>query len=257
MLGAIAGDIIGSVYEFEGNKREDFPLFAEESFFTDDSVLTVATADKLVHGGYYPTIYRKWACKYPDCSYGAKFRKWFENEDSGPYNSFGNGSAMRASPIGFACDTLDAVLLEAKRSAMPTHNHPEGIKGAQAAAVAVFLARTGNTKKEIAAQITDLFGYNLTESVADIRSYYKFEESCQGTVPQAIVSFLDSQSYEDAVRKAVSLGGDADTLACITGGIAQAFYGIPVKIARRARAALPAEMLAVLDAFEIKYKLCK
>lgn len=253
MLGSIAGDIIGSVYEFEAFKREDFPLFGADSFFTDDSVLTVATADKLVNGGDYAALYRGWGRRCPGRGYGGRFGRWLKDEAMGPYNSYGNGSAMRVAPVGYAFDELSEVVLEAARSAAPTHNHPEGVKGAQAAAAAVFLARKGESKKEIAKYITKTFGYDLTESVEQIRQYYKFDESCQGTVPQAIICYLQSRDYEDAVRKAVSLGGDADTLACIAGGIAQAAYGLPAHIANRARGLLTAEMLAVLDAFEDRF----
>ncbi|MFH1328910.1 MAG: ADP-ribosylglycohydrolase family protein [Candidatus Bathyarchaeota archaeon] len=255
MLGAIAGDIIGSVHEFDAVKTEDFPLFVKRSRFTDDSVLTIATAEKLLEGGDYAASYRKWANKYPAAGYGGMFREWFVDYSAGPYNSFGNGSAMRIAPVGFAFDTLEEVLKEARKSAETTHNHPEGVKGAQATAAAVFLARKGRSKKEIAEYITREFSYKLTESVAEIRSYYEFNESCQGTVPQAIISFLESNDYEDAIRKAISLGGDADTLACITGGIAQAFYGgVPEKIVGQARAILCPDMLAIVDAFMNKFK---
>lgn len=253
MLGAIAGDIIGSVYEFEGFKREDFPLFTADCFFTDDTVMTVATAEKLLKGGDYAKLFRGWGRRYPDRGYGGRFAQWLENPATGPYNSYGNGSAMRVAPVGFAFESLYDVLEEAARSAAPTHNHPEGIKGAQATAAAVFMARKGKSKKEISEYIGGEFGYKLGESVAEIRKYYKFSESCQGTVPQAIICFLESQDYEDAVRKAISLGGDADTLGCITGGIAQAAYGLPAHIAKKARALLPPEMLAIVDAFETRY----
>lgn len=256
MIGAIAGDIIGSVYEFEGIKTEDFPLFTENSAFTDDSVLTIATAEKLVKGGDYVALYRKWARKYPAAGYGGRFSGWLQDDSNGPYNSFGNGSAMRVSPVGFALDTLEEVLAEAKKSAEPTHNHPEGIKGAQATAAAIFMARKGATKKKMADYITAKFGYNLEGSVSEIREHYEFDETCQGTVPEAIISFLESRDYEDAVRKAISLGGDADTLACIAGGIAQAFYGgVPEFIATQARSILPPDILDILDIFENKYKL--
>ncbi|OGS33027.1 MAG: hypothetical protein A2218_07800 [Elusimicrobia bacterium RIFOXYA2_FULL_53_38] len=255
MIGAIAGDIIGSAFEDEGLKTEVFPLFAIYSRPTDDSVLTIATADKLLHGGSYAAVYRKWARNYPNAGYGGGFYNWFRDDAAGPYYSFGNGAAMRVSPIGFLCDTLEEVLAEARKSAEPTHNHPEGVKGAQATAAAVFLARRGKTKQEIAEYVTTTFGYTLTESVTEIRKHYEFDVTCQGTVPQALICFLESQDYEDAVRKAISLGGDADTLACITGGIAQAFYGgVPTEIVRKARTMLTTEMLAVLDEFEGKFK---
>jgi ADP-ribosylglycohydrolase len=226
MIGAIAGDIIGSPYEFRGKriKTKDFPLFSEGCRFTDDSVLTVALADALLHSRSFETLLKEYYHLYPHAGYGGMFRKWAEDKISLPYNSYGNGSAMRISPVGFACDSLQEVLDKAEFFSAVTHNHPEGIKGAQATAAAVFLARTGNSKTEIKRFIEGSFGYNLSRTLDQIRPGYHFDVSCQGSVPEAIIAFLESTDYEDAVRNAVSLGGDSDTQACITGGIAQAFY---------------------------------
>jgi ADP-ribosylglycohydrolase len=225
MIGAIAGDIIGSVYEARPIKTKDFPLFHPRCRFTDDSVLTVAIAKAILHDGNYRKAVWEMGRKYPRAGYGGSFIGWLRSSDPKPYNSWGNGSAMRVSPVGFAFDTVDTVLLEARRTAEISHNHPEGIKGAQAAALAVFLARTTGDKAKIRREVTDRFGYDLNRTVEEIRPSYGFDVSCQGTVPEALIAFLDSTSYEDAVRNAISLGGDSDTLACITGGIAEAYYG--------------------------------
>ena len=254
MLGAIAGDIIGSVYEFECMKSPDFPLFGPRSTFTDDTVLTVAVADCILHSKEYASTLRAWGMKYPHAGYGAMFSRWLVSSSHKPYNSYGNGSAMRVSPVGFACNTMEEVFAEAQRSAEVTHNHPEGIKGARAIATAIFLARTGKNKEEIAEYITVQFGYNLHQTLDEIRPWYRFDETCQGSVPQAIVAFLESNDYEDAVRKAISLGGDSDTLACMTGGIAQAYYKkIPSYIAQKVRELLDDELLAVMDEFNDKW----
>jgi ADP-ribosylglycohydrolase len=239
MLGAIAGDIIGSVHEFEARKTKNFPLFMANSRFTDDTVLTVAVADCLLTGSSYTDKFHEYSRAYPDRGYGLRFWHWIESESHQPYNSWGNGSAMRVSPVAFAFQTLDEVLAEARASAEVTHNHPEGIRGAQATAAATFLALQGNSKNEIRRVIEKQFGYDLSRTTEVIRQTYVFTESCQETVPEAITSFLESEDYEDAVRLAISLGGDADTLACITGGIAEAFYGsVPAAIANPALALL-------------------
>ncbi|MFC2092018.1 ADP-ribosylglycohydrolase family protein [Elusimicrobiota bacterium] len=254
MLGAIAGDIIGSVYEHFPIKKTDFPLFKKRCRFTDDTVLTIAVADAILNSKDYSGSLKTWARKYPLAGYGPNFSLWFILNRSKPYNSWGNGSAMRVSPVGFAFDTLDKVLLQARKSAEVTHNHPEGIKGAQAAAAAIFLAKTGRNKSQIKEYIENNFSYTLDKTLDEIRPGYRFDISCQGTVPQALIAFFESVDFEDAVRKAVSLGGDSDTLACITGGIAQAFYReVPVKIIRHVRKILRPEMLAILDGFCEKY----
>ena len=254
VIGAIAGDIIGSVYEFNQIKIKDFPLFQFGCSFTADTVLTIAVADAILRGRPYLVSIRELGRRYPRAGYGGLFLDWLFSGHPEPYNSWGNGSAMRVSPVGFAFDNRDEVLREARISAEITHNHPEGIKGAQATALAVFLARTGSTREEIRAEINLRFGYNLEQSVDDIRPEYSFDVSCQGSVPHAIISFLDSASYEDAIRNAVSLGGDSDTLACITGGIAEAFYGgVPDDIEAKAKGYLDPELLEIVDAFYQRY----
>jgi ADP-ribosylglycohydrolase len=234
MLGAIAGDIIGSVYEVRPIKTTRFALFHPLCRFTDDTVLTVALADSLMNGAPYVRLLKQYYQAYPNAGYGGSFHEWAQSEDSRPYNSWGNGSAMRVSPVAFACDTLDAVLSEAQRSAEVTHDHPEGIKGAQAVASAIFLARTGQSKEQIKNYVERAFGYELNTPLDEIRPTYEFQVSCQKSVPQAIRAFLESDNFEDAVRKAISLGGDSDTLACMAGGIAQAFFGgVPDAITNR------------------------
>lgn len=256
MIGAIAGDIIGSVYEFGRTKSKEFPLFSPGSAFTDDSVLTVAVAQAIMTDGDYRESVLEFGRRYPNAGYGGFFMRWLSSPNPRPYNSWGNGSAMRASPVGFAFESVEDVLREAKRSAEITHDHPEGIKGAQAAALAVFLARTEWDKDLIRTEITSRFGYDLDRTVGDIRPTYGFDESCQRTVPEAIVAFLDSASYEDAIRNAISLGGDSDTLACITGGIAEAYYGpIPAVIMEQVKAILPADLWGITEAFCTKYHL--
>ena len=250
MIGAIAGDIIGSVYEARPIKSTDFPLFSEHSKFTDDTVLTIGTAYAIVNGLDYGTVYRRFGRAYPRAGYGGTFISWLMKDEAPPYNSWGNGSAMRISPVGFACETMDDVLQEATKSAAVTHNHPEGIKGAQAIALAVFMGRKGQTKDEIRRVIEKRFGYNLKRTIDTIRPSYFFDVSCQGSVPEAIIAFLESNDFESAIRLAVSLGGDSDTLACIAGAIAHAFYKrIPHQIEKEVRRRLPQEFLNVLDEF--------
>lgn len=225
MIGAIAGDIIGSIYEFHPIKRMDFPLFQPLSTFTDDSVLSIALAESILTGQPYLDVMLKYVQRYPRAGYGGRFQAWIAGVDHQPYNSYGNGAAMRISPVGYAYSTLEVVLKEAEKATAITHNHPEGVKGGLATAAAIFLARKGNSKDNIKTYIQSNFKYDLERKLDDIRPTYGFDESCQGTVPEAIIAFLESDSYERAIRLAISLGGDADTLACITGGIAQAFYG--------------------------------
>lgn len=226
MIGAILGDIIGSVYEFNNIKRKDFPLFRKDSSYTDDTIMTVAIADWLLHGGNLVKVLQHYGNKYP-CpmgGYGGFFAQWLRAVHPQPYNSWGNGSAMRVSPVGWYFDSLEETLAVAAETAEITHNHSEGIKGAQATAAAIFLARNEKSKEYIREYIENTFGYDLHRTCDEIRPTYQFDGSCQGTVPEAIIAFLESDSFEDAVRLAVSLGGDSDTLACITGGIAEAFY---------------------------------
>jgi ADP-ribosyl-[dinitrogen reductase] hydrolase len=255
ILGAIIGDIIGSVFEWNNVKTTDFELFIERTNFTDDSVLTFATMDCILTGIDYTTAYQKYGRKFPNRGYGGFFSSWIHSPSPRPYNSFGNGSAMRVSPVGWAFNTLDEVLMQAKRSAEATHNHPEGIKGAQATAAAVFMARKGHSKADIKKYIQDTFGYDLERKIDDIRPVYTFNETCQQTVPEAIIAFLESESYESAIRLAISLGGDSDTVACITGGIAEAFYKeIPGWIVEKALDLLPADVIELIEEFSAKYR---
>ncbi|GMR05085.1 MAG: ADP-ribosylglycohydrolase family protein [Thermodesulfobacteriota bacterium] len=254
MIGAIAGDIIGSIYEVTPVKSTDFPLFSKFSTFTDDTVLTVAVASAILEKADYKDALKEFAIKYPDRGYGMYFYEWAVSKESAPYNSFGNGSAMRVTPVGFAFSSIEEVLDEAKKSAEVTHNHPEGIKGAQATALAVFLARTGKTKEEIKGEIEKRFHYDLSRTLDGIRPDYVFNATCEGTVPEAMISFLESTDYEDAVRKAVSLGGDSDTLASIAGAIAEAFYKkVPEEIIRETRQRLSEEFLTIIDEFEERF----
>jgi ADP-ribosylglycohydrolase len=258
MIGAIAGDIIGSAYEHNPIKTKAFDLFGNGNTFTDDTVLTIAVAEAILTGRYYGTVIADYAERYPKAGYGSSFKLWVKSWDRKPYNSYGNGSAMRVSPIGWAFNTVREVLLEAKRSAEVTHNHPEGIKGAQATALAVFRARTGASKAKIKAEIQKRFGYDLNRTLDQIRPTYSFDVTCQGSVPESIIAFLESDNYEDAVRNAVSLGGDADTQACIAGGIAESFYGqVPEAIKERAINYLPQDLKSVVLAFRKKYMAIK
>lgn len=254
MIGAIAGDIIGSVYEFNNCKRLDFSLFGPGSTFTDDTVLTVAVADYLLHGGSYAEKFKEYFRLYPGRGYGGGFRRWADSDRVTPYGSFGNGSAMRVSPVGFAFESLDEVLAEAKRSAEVTHNHEEGIAGAQSVAAAIFLARTGKDKAEIRRFVETTFGYRLDEPLRRIRPDYGFDETCAGSVPQAITAFLESRSVVDAIRKAVSIGGDSDTIACIAGGIAHAYYKkIPGAVEKKVLAILDERLRGIMREFMAKY----
>jgi ADP-ribosylglycohydrolase len=255
MIGAIAGDVIGSVFEHYPTKSIQFDLFSPYSRFTDDTVLTLAIANAIMREIDYATSLRTFGAKYPQAGYGASFFRWIFSSDMKPYNSWGNGSAMRVSPVGFAFESEDKVLKEAKKSAQVTHNHPEGIKGAQAVALAIFLARSGKSKKTIKSEITHRFGYHLDRKIDDIRPHYHFDVSCQGSVPESIIVFLEGENFEDTIRKGVSLGGDSDTIACIAGGIAQAFYGdIPQEIVSNVRKRLPEPFLHIIDEFCERYE---
>ena len=254
MLGAIAGDVIGSIYERRPIKTTDFPLFQPMSRFTDDTVLMCAVAYAILSQEEYGPSIKRFGRRYPGVGYGSKFRQWLISPTFIPYGSWGNGSAMRVVPVGWAFDSVEDVLEEARKTAEVTHNHPEGINGAQATALAVYLARTGSTKAEIQAEISSRFKYDLTQTLAEIRPFYHFEVSCQGSVPQSILAFLESTGVEDAIRNAVSLGGDSDTMACIAGGIAEAFYGgLPLQLERFTRIRLPDDLLEVVNAFQEKY----
>lgn len=256
MIGAIAGDIIGSIYEFHNIKTIEFPLFGYGCRFTDDSVLTIALADTLMSGKDYADNLKRFYALYPNAGYGSFFSHWATSPDRAPYNSWGNGAAMRISPVGFAFDSLEETLLQAEKYTAVTHNHPEGIKGACAAAAVIYLARDGQPKEQIRAYIESTFGYDLKRTVEEIRPIYTYEISCQKTVPEAIIAFLDSTSFENAIRLAVSLGGDCDTLTCITGGMAQAFYGgVPAEIVEQIYQILPEPLVEITKKFSQHYNL--
>lgn len=256
MLGAIVGDVIGSVHEGTGTKTKDFPLFVSRSTFTDDSVLTVAVAEWILSGQDLVDLLHAYAHTYSGRGYGGMFQHWASNRLRQPYNSFGNGAAMRVSPVGFAFETIEEVLAWSERSAAVTHNHAEGIRGAQATAEAIYLARRGQDRDQIRGTLESQFGYDLSGRLDQIRPTYRFDETCQGTVPQALAAFFESTSYEDAIRNAISLGGDADTLACIAGGIAEAYYGgVPQDLATRAMAMLDEQLVAVVERFRKQFGL--
>ena len=276
MIGAILGDIIGSPYEFDrGDKTKEFPLFSEKSYFTDDTVMTIAVAEAFMEArttkpehfeqGWYigaelPSdeeirtklveSMQKWGHRYPGAGYGLRFCKWLDSKNPQPYNSFGNGSAMRVSSVAWLYNDLETVRRMARLSAEVTHNHPEGIKGAEATATAIFLGRTGHSKSEIKAYIEAEFHYCLSRTCNEIRPNYYHVESCQETVPEAITAFLEGDSFEDVIRTAVSLGGDCDTLTCIAGSIAEGFYGVPEELRQECRSRLSMDLLTVLDTFE-------
>ena len=255
MIGAIAGDIIGSIYEFHNIKTTEFPLFAPGCRFTDDSVLTIALADALLSNANYVDKLKEYYHRYPDAGFGGYFSQWASSSDRSPYNSWGNGAAMRISPVGFVFDTLEETLTQAEKYTAVTHNHPEGIKGACATAASIYLSRTGQSKEIIRSYVEKTFGYDLHRTVEEIRPAYHYEISCQKTVPEAIIAFLDSDSFEHAIRLAVSLGGDCDTLTCITGGIAQAFYhGVPQIIQDQVFAILDEKLSIVIRQFLQKYQ---
>ena len=258
MIGAILGDIIGSPYEFDrGDKTKDFPLFSEDSYFTDDTVMTIAVAEAFLGAPddeneiRQRLIYsmQKWGHRYPNESYGVRFCSWLYSRKPQPYSSFGNGSAMRVAPVAWLFDDLDTVRRMARISADVTHNHPEGIKGAEATASAIFLARTGHSKDEIKAYIESEFQYDLSRTCDEIRPTYHHVESCQETVPEAITAFLEGDSFEDVIRTAVSLGGDCDTLTCIAGSIAESFYGVPEVLKQECHNRLSDDLREVLDRF--------
>ena len=256
MYGAILGDIIGSPFEFDmGDKTKDFPLFSEESCFTDDTVMTIAVAEAFLGAPddedeiRYRLIHsmQKWGHRYPEESYGLRFNRWLYSEAPQPYNSYGNGSAMRVSSVAWLFHDLDTVRRMARLSAEVTHNHPEGIKGAEATASAIFLARTGHSKAEIRAYIESEFHYDLSRTCDEIRPTYHHVESCQETVPEAITAFLEGDSFEDVIRTAVSLGGDCDTLTAIAGSIAEGFYDVPEELKQACIDRLPDDLRNVLE----------
>ena len=256
MYGAILGDIIGSPYEFDmGNKTKDFSLFSEESHFTDDTVMTIAVAEALLDAPDDKEVIRhrlidamqKYGKRYPHAGYGGMFRRWLRAKDPQPYNSWGNGSAMRVSSVAWLYNDIDTVRRIARLSAEVTHNHPEGVKGAEATASAIFLGRTGHSKAEIKAYIENEFHYCLSRTCDEIRPSYYHVESCQETVPEAITAFLEGESFEDVIRTAVSLGGDCDTLTCIAGSIAEGFYGVPTELKQECKNKIPKQFVEILS----------
>ncbi|KAA6336955.1 ADP-ribosyl-[dinitrogen reductase] glycohydrolase [termite gut metagenome] len=258
MLGAIAGDIIGSCFEFNNTKRTDFELFTDKNTFTDDTVCTIAIADALLKNGGkdFQTLLVDWCRRYPRRGYGGLFYKWFTNKTQNPYHSFGNGSAIRVSPVAWFGSSIEEVLRLAGQSAAITHNHPEGIKGAKAIAHALFLARTGRDKDTIKKEITTSYaGYYLNKTVDEIRENNVFDATCQVTVPQALSCFLESDGFENCIRLSISIGGDSDTIACMAGAVAEAYYGgVPQNIKDMAMDLLPNEMKEVITRF---YELTK
>lgn len=260
MYGAILGDIIGSPFEFDrGDKTKDFKLFSRRSHFTDDSVMTLAVCEALLKVGQDATVkeiedtvissMQSWGRRYPRAGYGGYFRRWLTARHPEPYNSFGNGSAMRVSAVGWLYDSLEKTRTVTKATANVTHNHPEGIKGAEATASAIFMARNGSSKEEIKKYIEKEFHYDLNRTLNEIRPGYHMDETCQKTVPEAIITFLEATDFEDAIRNAVSLGGDTDTLGAITGSIAEAYYGIPEWLMTECRKRINRDMRVVLDDF--------
>ena len=258
MIGAIFGDIVGSVYEFNNTNNYDFPLLSRWSSPTDDSYMTLAVAKALLEtegqddDAVRAAVAREMhdiGNRYPNAGYGGRFRGWLASKDPKPYNSYGNGSAMRVSPAGWLYDTLDETLRAARLTAEPTHGHPEGIKGAQAVAAAIFLARTGSTKDEILKYVADTFDYDLDRTLDEIRPGYGFYEICQKSVPEAIIAFAEGEDYEDVIRKAVSLGGDSDTIACMAGSIAEAYFGMPEEYKEEALSRLDKPMRDIAYAF--------
>ena len=260
MYGALLGDMIGAPYEFDrGDKTKNFPLFSAESHYTDDTVMTVAVAEALMDSSgksddairaALTASLRKWGRRYPNAGYGRRFYSWLRAKTPEPYGSYGNGSAMRVSSVGWLYDSVEETRRVAGLTAAVTHNHPEGVKGAEATAGAIFLARTGSSKEDIKEYIVRAFGYDLSRTCDEIRPTYHHVESCQQTVPEAITAFLEGTDFEDVIRTAVSLGGDCDTLTCLAGSVAEAFYGVPEEWQRACRDRLPEDMISILDRFE-------
>jgi ADP-ribosylglycohydrolase len=253
MLGAIAGDIIGSIYEGGGPQPKTFPLFDERCTFTDDTVCTVAVAAWLLDGGDLASIMRAFVRRHPDRGYGGMFRDWARSDDRPAYGSWGNGAAMRVSPIAYAAKREPEVFELAAKSAAITHDHPDAVSGAQAVAFAMWRARNGADAAEVRATVADWFEYDLARPLDEARRTHGFDVSCAGTVPPALLCALEAWSYEDAVRNAVSLGGDVDTIACITGGLAECLFGLPDDIARKARAHLAPDLAGVVDRFQERF----
>lgn len=254
MKGTIIGDIVGSRFEFNNHKSKFFDLFSNECKFTDDTICTIATMEWLSENedNDYSMYLKKWCKKYPNAGFSPKFKEWFMNNGN-PYNSFGNGSAMRVSPVGWYATFEGAVFTLSENSAEVSHNHSEGIKGANAIAYTIYLSKKGTDKKNIKSEIEQRFGYKLNQTVSFIRKYNEFDATCQITVPQAIICFLESVDFEDALRLAISIGGDSDTIGAMVGGIAEAFYGVPLGVWQKAKEFLPREMITIVKEF---YSTC-
>lgn len=248
MIGAVIGDIVGSVYEFNNYRAKDFdPLFHPKSFFTDDTICTIAVADALVNDRHPRESLRDWGRRYRDkVSWGSRFLRWIHSDSDKPIDSYGNGAAMRVSPAGFLATTLEEAVSLSNRVTQVTHNHPDGMAGAASTASAIFLARSGKTAEEIRAHVAETYGYKLHLTVDQIRPTYTFNETCIDTVPQALICALEATDFEDAIRNAVSIGGDSDTVAAIAGAVAEGLFGVPDHIAHQAWARIPLEMKIVL-----------
>ena len=256
MIGAIIGDIVGSIYEFDNHRSKDFRLFQEEMFFTDDSVMTIAIANALKDRGDAGENAIRWmrklGAKYPNRGYGGRFYEWLFDESMGAYNSYGNGSAMRVSAVGWFADSVEEVKELSRKVTEVTHNHPEGLKGAEATAMCVYHLLNGISREELR-ELVNRDYYKLDFTIDEIRDSYEFNESCQGTVPQAIEAFLESTDFEDAIRNAISVGGDSDTLAAITGALAEAHYGVPIEIRAKAEDYLTPELRRMLHEVEVRF----
>ena len=262
MIGAIVGDIVGSIFEWDNHRSKDFDFLTHKCFFTDDSVMSLAIAKAILNckGDYANLSAQAIATMqsvgrpYPNCGYGGSFYNWMYSSSPKPYGSYGNGAAMRVSACGFSARSLEEAIALSKAVTEVTHNHPEGIKGAVVTAGAGWLARNGATKEEIASYISQSYDINFT--LDEIRPTYEFNETCQGSVPQAMVAFLESNSFEDAIRNAISIGGDSDTIAAITGGVAEAFYGVDDSLKTQAKSYLDEFLISIAEGFEeafVKY----
>ena len=254
MLGAIVGDIVGSVYEFQNTKSTEFDMLTPWTTFTDDTVMTLAVAKWLVEDEAHTIHYLIYCMQelghlYPNAGYGGRFMGWLEEDDPLPYNSWGNGAGMRVSPVGLFAKTLDEALALAAVTASVSHNHPEGVKGAQAIATSVFLCKEGKSKAEIKEYVKKTFDYDLDRRIAEIRPRYGFDVSCQGSVPEAIIAFLEGNSFEEVIRLAISLGGDSDTIGAMAGAIAACMYPIPQEIAKRCDSILTDDLKEIKDDF--------
>ncbi len=248
MIGAIIGDIVGSIYERNNHRSKDFQLFSYRCTFTDDTVLTVGVAEALMNEQDFRKHLHKWGRKYPRAGYGRNFKKWIKSDNPKPYGSYGNGSAMRVSPVGMVFDTMEETLRVAEESAVVSHNHPDGINGAKAVAGSIYLARTGGSKQDIQ-EFVETLGYPVDFELDELQRSYRFNSSCAGSVPQAIYCFLISEDFEDTLRTSVSIGGDTDTICAVSGAIAEGYHGIPEWIEEEAMSRLPQDMVDVIEDF--------